>query len=375
MEKGEVVNYIGIMSGTSLDGIDAVLCSFDSNDKLTVLAKCSIPFDQELQADLQQLLRTFSIYLKELGELEVRLAHDYAKAVTLLLKSADLTPDKITAIGCHGQTVFHEPVSKFPFSLQLLDGNKLAQLTGINVVCDFRRMDMAYGGQGAPLTPVFHKYFLSGAKPRVILNLGGIANITVLDPASEKVTGFDTGPANCLIDLWVQDRFGLSYDKDGVLAKSGTVIAELLEIMLKDEYFHLPAPKSTGKEIYHLEWIKTKLMQAANQYSDKDVLRTLTELTAKTVADAIHNQIPASSVEAIYACGGGAFNGFLLERIAVNSGIPVTTTKELGIDVDQLEAIAFAWFAKRRVEKKPANYESVTGASQKCILGALYEIR
>jgi anhydro-N-acetylmuramic acid kinase len=178
-----------------------------------------------------------------------------------------------------------------------------------------------------------------------------------------------------LIDLWGQDRFGLPYDKDGVLAKSGTVITELLEIMLKDEYFHLPAPKSTGKEIYHLEWIRAKLAQAANQYSDKDALRTLTELTAKTVADAIHSQIPASSVEAIYACGGGAFNGFLLERIAVNSGIPVATTKELGIDVDQLEAIAFAWFAKRRVEKKPANYESVTGASQKCILGALYEIR
>ncbi|AUR52226.1 anhydro-N-acetylmuramic acid kinase [Aquella oligotrophica] len=369
------MNYIGIMSGTSLDGIDAVLCNFDNNDKLTVLAKCSIPFDRGLQADLQQLLRTFTLHLKEFGELEVRLAYDYAKAVKLLLKSANLNHNEITAIGCHGQTIFHEPIGKYPFSLQLLDGNKLAQLTGINVVCDFRRMDMAYGGQGAPLTPVFHKYFLSGTKPRVILNLGGIANITMLDPASENVTGFDTGPANCLIDLWVQDRFGLPYDKDGVLAKSGTVIAELLEIMLKDEYFQLPAPKSTGKEIYHLDWIKAKLAQATAQYSDEDVLCTLTELTAQTVADAIASQISTSSVEAIYACGGGAFNGFLLERISHNSGIQVTTTKELGIDVDQLEAIAFAWFAKRRVEKKPANYESVTGASQKCILGALYEVR
>jgi anhydro-N-acetylmuramic acid kinase len=369
------MNYIGIMSGTSLDGIDAVLCNFDSNNKLTVLAKCSIPFERELQADLQQLLRTFTLHLKELGELEVRLAYDYAKAVELLLNSANLSPDEITAIGCHGQTVFHEPTSKYPFSLQLLDGSKLAQLTGINVVCDFRRMDMAYEGQGAPLTPVFHKYFLSGTKPRIILNLGGIANITVLDPASKNVTGFDTGPANCLIDLWVQDRFGLPYDKDGVLARSAMVITELLDIMLEDEYFQLPAPKSTGKEIYHLDWIKAKLAQATTQYSDEDVLRTLTELTAQTVADAIASQISAASVEAIYACGGGAFNGFLLERISHNSGIRVTTTKELGIDVDQLEAIAFAWFAKRRVEKKPANYESVTGASQKCILGALYEVR
>jgi len=369
------MNYIGIMSGTSLDGIDAVLCSFDSNDKLTVLAKVSMAFDKQLQADLQQLLRTFTLHLREFGELEVRLAYDYARVVNQLLADAGLASDQITAIGCHGQTVFHDPHNNFPFSLQLVDGNKLAQLTNINVVCDFRRMDMAYGGQGAPLTPVFHKYFLSGIKTRIILNLGGIANISILNPDIDKIIGFDTGPANCLIDLWVQNKFNKPYDENGLIAKSGRIIPELLTIMLGDEYFQLPPPKSTGKEVYHLDWINTQLAKCRKEYTNEEVLRTLVELTAKTVADAILKEVDLSEVEGIYTCGGGAFNGFLLERIADLSNMRVTTTKELGIDVDQMEAIAFAWFAKRRIEKLPANYESVTGASQKCILGALYEIR
>lgn len=369
------MKYIGIMSGTSLDGIDAVLCEFGIENKLQVLAKVSLPFDLQLQQDLQALLRSFSCHLKEFGELEVRLAINYAQAVQQLLDDSGIAPQEVKAIGCHGQTVFHDPYNQYPFSLQLVDGNKLAQLTGINVVCDFRRMDMAYGGQGAPLTPVFHHYFLSADRTRVILNLGGIANITILDPNTSKVIGFDTGPANCLIDLWVQDKFDVGYDKDGLLATQGKIIPTLLEQMLKDEYFNLPAPKSTGKEIYHLVWIKQQLI-ADNQtnVSDYHVLRTLVELTAKTVSDAICSHVEPSKVEAIYACGGGAYNKFLLEQIANNSGITVRTTEEVGIDVDQLEAIAFAWFAKRRIEKLPANYESVTGASQRCILGALYEV-
>lgn len=367
------MKYIGIMSGTSLDGIDAVICEFTDDDQVQLIAKCSLPFEPQLQADLQRLLREFNLYLREFGELEVRLAINYATAVNKLLDLAQISAGEITAIGCHGQTVYHDPYNQYPFSLQLVDGNKLAQLTGIDVVCDFRRMDMAYGGQGAPLTPVFHKYFLQGTQARVILNLGGIANITVLEPNNEQVIGFDTGPANCLIDLWMQAKFQLAYDKNGDLARSGQIIPELLIKMLQDPYFSLAAPKSTGKEIYHLAWVQQHLM-ALNlvNYSDVDVLRSLLELTAITVSDAIKGVILPEQVEAIYACGGGAYNQFLLERIAANSQIQVKTTQELGIDVDQMEAIAFAWFAKRRIEKLPANYETVTGARQKCILGALY---
>ena len=367
------MKYIGIMSGTSLDGIDAVICEFSADNQVQLIAKCSLPFEPQLQTDLQKLLRDFTLHLRELGELEVRLAINYAAAVAKLLDLAKLEASDITAIGCHGQTVYHDPYNQYPFSLQLVDGNKLAQLTGIDVVCDFRRMDMAYGGQGAPLTPVFHKYFLQGMQARIILNLGGIANITVLDPSSEQVIGFDTGPANCLIDLWMQDSYQLKYDENGALARNGQIIPELLARMLQDPYFSLAAPKSTGKEIYHLVWIQQHL-QALNleQAAAGDILRSLLELTAITVADAIKTVINPAQVEAIYACGGGAYNQFLLERIAENSQIKVRTTKELGIDVDQMEAIAFAWFAKRRVEKLPANYETVTGASQKCILGALY---
>lgn len=367
------MKYIGIMSGTSLDGIDAVICEFTDDNQVQLIAKCSLPFEPELQADLQKLLREFNLHLRELGELEVRLAINYATAVTKLLDIGQILANEIIAIGCHGQTVYHDPYNQYPFSLQLVDGNKLAQLTGIDVVCDFRRMDMAYGGQGAPLTPVFHKYFLQGEQARVILNLGGIANITVLEPNNEQVIGFDTGPANCLIDLWMQAKFQLSYDKNGDLARSGQIIPELLAHMLQDPYFSLAAPKSTGKEIYHLALVNQHLgaLSLVN-YSDVDVLRSLLELTAITVSDAIKGVILSEQVEAIYACGGGAYNQFLLERIATNSQIQVKTTQELGIDVDQMEAIAFAWFAKRRIEKLPANYETVTGARQKCILGALY---
>lgn len=367
------MKYIGIMSGTSLDGIDAVICEFAAENRVELIAKCSLPFEPELQADLQKLLRGFTLHLRELGELEVRLAINYAAAVAKLLDLSQINASEITAIGCHGQTVYHDPYNQYPFSLQLVDGNKLAQLTGIDVVCDFRRMDMAHGGQGAPLTPVFHKYFLQGTQARVILNLGGIANITVLEPNNEQVIGFDTGPANCLIDLWMQDKYQLAYDKNGELARSGVVIHELLGQMLQDPYFSLAAPKSTGKEIYHLEWVQQHLdaLDLINA-SPADVLRSLLELTAITVADAIKGVIAPAQVEAIYACGGGAYNQFLLERIAANSQVHVKTTQELGIDVDQMEAIAFAWFAKRRIEKLPANYETVTGARQKCILGALY---
>ena len=235
-------------------------------------------------------------------------------------------------------------------------------------------MDMAFGGNGAPLTPAFHQGFLnSSLEKRIILNLGGIANITILDPINNDVTGFDTGPANCLMDLWLQDKFNLAYDDKGNIAKSGRVIQPLLKEMLEDPYFAIPAPKSTGKEIYHLEWIMQQLSKSGQQHSENaDVLRTLLELTVVSVTDAI-KRYAIHGADVIYACGGGAYNVFLLERIQQISGITVQTTNDLGISVDLVEAVAFAWFARERNAGRSANYESVTGASRRCQLGAIYE--
>lgn len=366
--------YIGIMSGTSLDGIDCVLCDFAENEnKLRVVADYNCKFSAELHRDLQELLSSFTLHLKQFGELEVRLAIEYAGAVTALLAKTQLSAHDIMAIGCHGQTVFHEPLGEYPFSLQMVDGNKLAALTGIKTVCDFRRMDMAFGGSGAPLTPAFHQGFLNSIdEQRVILNLGGIANITMLDRYGDNVIGFDTGPANCLIDLYVQDKFGCAYDAGGKLAASGTVIPQLLAQMLEEPYFQMRFPKSTGKEVFHLEWINNQLQRyGQDNLAPIDIVATLTELTAKSVADGIAQT--GIKADVIYACGGGAFNRYLLERIAVLSHTRVMTTVALGVEVGLVEAIAFAWFAKMRIEFQPANYCSVTGASRQCLLGTIYE--
>jgi anhydro-N-acetylmuramic acid kinase len=319
-------------------------------------------------------LRTFTIHLKQFGELEVRLACDYASAVTELLAKANITAGQVVAIGCHGQTVFHDPLSKYPFSLQMVDGNKLAAMTGIKTVCDFRRMDMAFGGSGAPLTPAFNQGFLnSSTEQRVILNLGGIANITILDRHGDNVIGFDTGPANCLIDLYVQSKFNQAYDANGDLARQGKVIPQLLAQMLQDPYFAMAFPKSTGKEVFHLEWIKQQLTQfnQAN-LADLDIIATLTELTAQSIADGIRVASQAK-IDAIYACGGGAYNAYLLERIGKLTAAKVSTTEDLGMGVGLAEAVAFAWFAKMRIEHKQANYSSVTGTSRRCLLGTIYE--
>ena len=367
--------YIGIMSGTSLDGIDCVLCDFATGvNELQIVAEYSQKFSPDLHRDLEELLRTFTIHLKQFGELEVRLAIDYADAVKKLLAKVNISAEQVMAIGCHGQTVFHDPLSNYPFSLQMVDGNKLAALTGIKTVCDFRRMDMAFGGSGAPLTPAFNQGFLNSiTEQRVILNLGGIANITILDRGGDNVIGFDTGPANCLIDLYVQDKFNQAYDANGDLARQGKVIPELLAQMLTDPYFAMNFPKSTGKEVFHLAWITQQLSMFNHPYlAELDILTTLTELTAQSVADGI-GMATNEPIDAIYVCGGGAYNGYLLARIAELSQARVSTTEELGLGVGLAESVAFAWFAKMRIEHKPANYSSVTGSTRRCLLGTIYE--
>lgn len=363
--------YIGIMSGTSMDGIDAVLLAFEGQ-KIESITNYTQGFSHDLKAAMQKLLNSYQVSLQELGEIDHQLALAYAAAVAGVLNKARLLARQVEAIGCHGQTVFHAPVSRWPFTMQLGDGNLLAAKTGIKTIMDFRRMDMAYGGEGAPLAPAFHQaYFNDPHEKRVILNLGGIANITVLAENDADVRGFDTGPANCLMDAWVQKMKNEKFDNEGLWAASGHIIPALLDALLADGYFKLPAPKSTGRELFNLNWLNRHL-QKFPRCKPEDVQATLLELTALSVAQAVKMYAPQTN--AVYACGGGAFNKQLLGRLRTHlEGINVSSTAALGVAPLQVEAVAFAWLAMRRLNNLPGNLPSVTGARQKVLLGTIFD--
>ncbi len=355
-----------------MDGIDSVLVAF-KNNSIEIIKSYAQPFPNDLKTEMYQLLNTYQSSLQKLGEIDYQLAVNYAEAVGNLLKNTGVELEQIEAIGCHGQTFFHAPDSQFPFTIQLGNGNLLAAKTGIKTIMDFRRMDMAFGGEGAPLAPGFHQAFFNDVQEnRVILNLGGIANITVLSNKDDnEVTGFDTGPANCLMDSWIQNIKGEKFDKDGLWATSGRVIPELLNAMLEESYFKLPAPKSTGRELFNLNWLN-KHLEKIPEYKNEDVQATLLELTAISVAEAVKMYAPETN--AVYACGGGAFNKQLLIRLGTYlTNVKVSTTGELGVSPDQVEAVAFAWLAMRRINNLPGNLPSVTGASQKVLLGTIFD--
>lgn len=381
---------VGMMSGTSLDGLDTVLCQFyeiddDNDEPVEILATVSAPFPDDLRAVLLTLTQpngvadliknnrlAFESELDVFGWASVFYAEFAASLVNGLLEKAQVTPDEVMAIGCHGQTVRHRP--QWRFSLQLLDPNTLAERTGIAVVSDFRRRDMAVGGQGAPLVPAFHQaMFGQSNKRRVILNLGGIANITVLD-GTDNVIGFDTGVANLLIDAWCQRHTEQSYDKNGDWARSGQVIEPLLKALLAHPYFALPAPKSTGREDFNMAWVDSILEQVAHQhpnlaYSPADVQATLSELTAVSVAQAIMYTTDNVTGE-LFVCGGGAYNGLILARLQAH--LPqwlVTTTADIGLSPLWVEATAFAWLAQQTLINAPSNLPSVTGANKAVVLG------
>ena len=381
---------VGMMSGTSLDGLDTVLCQFyeiddDNDEPVEILATVSAPFPDDLRAVLLALTQpngvadliknnrlAFESELDVFGWASVFYAEFAASLVNGLLEKAQVTPDEVMAIGCHGQTVRHRP--QWRFSLQLLDPNTLAERTGIAVVSDFRRRDMAVGGQGAPLVPAFHQaMFGQSNKRRVILNLGGIANITVLD-GTDNVIGFDTGVANLLIDAWCQRHTEQSYDKNGDWARSGQVIEPLLKALLAHPYFALPAPKSTGREDFNMAWVDSILEQVAHQhpnlaYSPADVQATLSELTAVSVAQAIMYTTDNVTGE-LFVCGGGAYNGLILARLQAHlSQWLVTTTADIGLSPLWVEATAFAWLAQQTLINAPSNLPSVTGANKAVVLG------
>lgn len=363
--------YIGVMSGTSLDGIDTALVEV-SPEKTTFIIGDTTPMPPAIKQSILSLALGQKTDLPTIGVLDNALGHLYAEAVLQLLSKASLSSSDITAIGNHGQTVFHQPTSPTPFTMQLGDANIIAARTTITTVADFRRKDMALGGQGAPLVPAFHQtLFSSKDSTTVVVNIGGIANISVLQPAKATI-GYDTGPGNMLLDAWIGQSIGQRYDKDGAYALSGDVIPELLSSLLADAYFHTPSPKSTGREYFNLHWLEQHLTKLRVTPLSQDVQATLTELTAISIANEIKRYQTGLQPECL-VCGGGARNQHLMERIKLH--LPnwrTDTTDSKGISSEYMEAIAFAWLAYRRVNNLTSNLPEVTGASKAASLGVIY---
>ncbi|MBN6075978.1 anhydro-N-acetylmuramic acid kinase [Aggregatibacter actinomycetemcomitans] len=365
--------YLGIMSGTSLDGVDVALMAFTEQPQF--IAGQFTPMPTHLRQDLLQLVSHGTTTLQQLGELDQRLALLYADAVNRFLTTHNLSPQHIRAIGCHGQTVWHAPQGDFPFTLQIGDMHLLAARTGIDVVGDFRRKDMAFGGQGAPLVPAFNQaLFYDEHRATVVLNIGGISNISVLFP-HQPIIGYDTGTGNALMDGWIERHQGKSYDADGQWARSGKVRLELLAEMLKEPYFQLPPPKSTGRELFNLAWLEKTLAKTTallGEIPPQDVQATLLEFTAQNIALAL-NQLETELPRRLLVCGGGAKNGLLMERLqALLPNWQYLPTNDAGLDVDYVEAAAFAWLAYRRINNLPSNLPSVTGAKSAVSLGAIF---
>ena len=370
----------GAMSGTSLDGVDVVLAAFDGADgslsdaNVRVLAHVYTPYPVALREQVMAICHGQPLTLPQLGLIDLAIARKYVEAIRAGLQAAGLAPSQVAAVGVHGQTVYHQPLGADRFTMQIGDPNTIAVGTGVPVVADFRRRDMALGGQGAPLAPAFHDHwFRHATRTRVVLNGGGIANITAMVPG-HATYGFDTGPANVLMDGWCTEKTGRPYDDKGRWAASGQVLEALLAVMLEEPYLQLPHPKSTGRELFHREWLQGCLARSGQQQpADADVMRTLLQFTVRTVADAV-GRVGVAGGE-LFVCGGAAMNDFFMQCLA--DALPawaVQSTAARGIAPDQVEAIAFASFARRTVLGLPGNLPSVTGASRPCVLGAVYAV-
>ncbi|MEN4920256.1 anhydro-N-acetylmuramic acid kinase [Achromobacter spanius] len=366
---GNSTLYIGLMSGTSVDGVDGVLTTLAEGQQPQVLASASLPMPENLRRELLALNASGDDELARAALAANALARLYAQAVASLLKDAGVDARDVSAIGAHGQTVRHRPDSGY--TLQLNAPALLAELTGIDVVADFRSRDVAAGGQGAPLVPPFHAAIFGASHGRAVLNLGGIANVTLLSPG-QPARGFDTGPANVFLDGWCQRHLGRPYDADGRWAATGQVLAPLLEQLIASEpWFGLPPPKSTGRDLFNMQWLDTRLAEFGGPTpAPQDVQATLQRLTARTVANAI--DAAAAGTQEVFVCGGGAYNAGLMRELAYCLQRPLHPTDSLGVPAQQVEALAFAWLAQAFMERKPAGLPAVTGARGPRILGALY---
>ncbi len=365
--------YIGLMSGTSMDAIDAVLVDF-STPPLTLLATHSADLPTSLRAELLALGdKTTRNTLERLGQLDHQLGERFADAVNALLRQADLAPAAVLAIGSHGQTVWHQPAPPHGFTLQIGDPHRIAARSGITTVADFRRRDLAHGGQGAPLVPAFHAaLWRDPQEDRAVINLGGICNLTLLPAAAARpVTGFDIGPGNTLLDAWTLRNRGERYDRSGAWAASGTVQSGLLERLLADRYFRTLAPKSTGPENFNLAWLETYLTALPQPPCPADIQATLCALTAESIAHALARITPKPC--RVLLCGGGVYNVELIRRItAALAPCPIDSTAIWGLAPHWVEASAFAWLAREALAGRPGNVPSVTGARRAVVLGAIY---
>ncbi len=360
--------FLGLISGTSVDGIDVALMSFAP--QLTLLAGRTVPMPTDLAQEVLRVSQSDArIALDDLGELDTRLGQAFAAAANEVIDASGVDRAAIRAIGSHGQTLRHRPSGDAPFTMQIGDASVIAERTGITTVADFRRRDVAAGGQGAPLVPAFHAaIFRDARESRAILNIGGIANLTLL-PATGQVRGFDTGPGNGLMDAWCLRERGGRFDRGGLFAASGRADADLLARMLADPWFALPPPKSTGRDRFHLEWLESAL--SGTTPAPADVQATLCELTMQTIVDALRTTQPAT--DRLLVCGGGVHNGNLLTRlVAALPDIHVQSTAALGVDPDLVEAMAFAWLARETLAGGPGNLSEVTGARGLRVLGAIH---
>ncbi|MDP1520609.1 anhydro-N-acetylmuramic acid kinase [Porticoccus litoralis] len=366
--------YIGLMSGTSADSIDAALVDF-SHGRCQLLGTHSSDIS-DLKSEIHALAQPGDNEIQRLGQLDRELGVRFAETVNQLLRQQQLTNTAIHAIGSHGQTIRHRPPSSeegHAFSLQIGDPNTIAGHTGITTVADFRRRDIALGGHGAPLVPAFHQaiFHQPGAR-RAIINIGGIANITLLEKSDETpMQGYDTGPGNGLMDAWTLTHLQQPYDAEGNWSRRGKTLPALLEQLLSTPYLALPPPKSTGRELFNLDWLNGQLGTLNQPFEPADVQATLLDFTAQTIASAIkrHSEEPLD----VFLCGGGAHNRALVEKLsALLDPIQVATTDSIGVPVDWVEAIAFAWLAQQTLEGKPGNAPAVTGARTAAILGAIY---
>ncbi len=370
--------FIGLMSGTSLDGADGVLAIIDEHVdgcQVQVLAADHVDFPADLRSSLLALQHPGADDLHHEALAANQLATCYAICVDHLMASAGITADEVVAIGAHGQTIRHRP--ELGYTRQTNNGALLAELTGIDVVVDFRSRDIAAGGQGAPLVPAFHQDLFSAESLRIVANIGGISNISILPPRGSSAvptTGFDTGPGNMLLDLWTNRHRAQAYDSGGNWAATGTINAPLLMVLREETFFRMPGPKSTGRDLFNAHWLDQHLTHFGN-LTTADVQATLVELTATTLIDALVAAAP--TVNDVFICGGGAYNTFLMGRLqkalaASGSAAAVQSTLKIGVPPDQVEALAFAWLALRFMARTTGNLPTVTGARGTRILGALY---
>jgi len=362
--------FIGLISGTSSDGVDAVLIEFTLAPRL--LASHFLAYPDTLRVEILEFSTGHyrGDAVDQLGRLDHSLGNLFADAALALVKNAGIAAADVRAIGSHGQTVRHRPHNKEPFTLQIADPNIIAACTGITTVADFRRRDLALGGEGAPLVPAFHRAaFADRGETRAVINIGGIANITLLPTADGTVSGFDTGPGNVLMDSWSREHLHKPHDENGAFAATGKVHAALLADLLNDEYFRRPPPKSTGREYFNGTWLKPRL--ARHKLPAADVMATLCELTARSVADAVMGCKPR--VARVLLCGGGTRNRTLLQRLVVLlQDCRLGSTADFGVPPDWVEAAAFAWLARETLAGRPGNLPAVTGASRPAVLGCIY---